>query len=101
MTDNSEHLKHLGAQTRLTSRAWGKLTVESIQVTPAADGDLAVYVGEPFRQDNPLVRIHSECVFGEAFDSTFCDCAEQFRLAMHRLCDEGHGILFYLRFDGR
>jgi GTP cyclohydrolase II len=74
---------------------------EAVKLTPASDGDLAVYIGEPFKQHNPLVRVHSECVFGEAFDSTFCDCAEQFRMAMHRLCEDGHGILFYLRFDGR
>jgi GTP cyclohydrolase II len=101
MNDVLDYLTHTGSQTRITSRTWGKLTAESVKLTPASDGDLAIYVGDPFKEERPLVRIHSECVFGEAFDSTFCDCAEQFRLAMHRLCNEGHGILFYLRFDGR
>jgi GTP cyclohydrolase II len=101
MNDADDYLRHVGAQTRISSRSWGKLTAESVKLTPASDGDLAVYIGTPLKDDKPLVRIHSECVFGEALESTFCDCAEQFRLAMRRLCNEGSGILFYLRFDGR
>jgi len=91
----------MGSQVRLKSRTWGTLAFEAVKLSPAIDGDLAVYVGEPFKQDSPLVRIHSECVFAEAFDSALCDCADQFKLAMRRLCEEGHGILFYLRLDGR
>jgi GTP cyclohydrolase II len=96
-----DFLRHLGAQVRLTSRRWGPLTFEAARFSPAIDGDLVVYVGDPFSQERPLVRIHSECVFGEAFESTFCDCADQFRIAMLRLSQAGHGILFYLRLDGR
>lgn len=40
-------------------------------------------------------------MFAEVFDSDFCDCADQLFLAMKKLKDEGNGILFYLRFDGR
>lgn len=93
--------KYLGVTTEFESRKWGKLTVEVASFTPAIDGDLVVLIGEPFLQKSPLVRIHSECVFAEAFDSNFCDCADQLHLAMDELVKEGNGILFYLRFDGR
>lgn len=90
-----------GSKTILNSRTWGKLIIESASFTPAADGDLVVQIGNPFEVPIPLIRIHSECVFAEVFDSDFCDCADQFYLAMQRLKEEGNGILFYLRFDGR
>ena len=78
-----------------------EVTFESVKLSPAIDGDLAVYIGSPLTQSCPLIRIHSECVFAEAFDSALCDCADQFKLAMRRLSEEGNGILFYLRLDGR
>jgi GTP cyclohydrolase II len=97
-----DYLKRfIGSKATFPSRAWGLLTVESASFTPATDGDLIVIVGNPFGQPQPLVRIHSECVFSEVFQSELCDCAEQLHLAMGRLTQEGHGLLFYLRFDGR
>src|SRR4030066_541725 len=48
-----------------------------------------------------LVRIHSECVFAEAFDSALCDCGDQLHMALSMIKNEGHGLLFYLRLDGR
>ena len=93
--------RFLGSRTVINSRTWGTLIVEAASFTPATDGDLVVFFGGPFTHDNPLVRIHSECVFSEVFDSDFCDCADQLKLALQRLKEEGEGILFYLRFDGR
>jgi GTP cyclohydrolase II len=91
----------IGASTPLPSRRWGELSAEVASFSPAADGDLVVAFGEPWGKSRPLVRIHSECVFGEVFDSALCDCKDQLLLAMQRMEQEGHGILFYLRFDGR
>lgn len=96
-----DYLKFIGAKTSFESKKWGKLTVESQSFTPAADGDLVVFVGDNIDFKNPLVRIHSECVFAETFASNFCDCAEQLDLAMDYLLKNGGGIVFYLRFDGR
>ncbi len=47
-----------------------------------------------------LVRIHSECVTGDVFDSMRCDCGEQLSEAMRLIADEG-GVLIYLRQEGR
>jgi GTP cyclohydrolase II len=93
--------RFIGSSVVINSKTWGQLYIESASFTPAIDGDLIVHIGKPFASNNPLVRIHSECIFSEIFDSDFCDCADQFNLAMNRLKEEGEGILFYLRFDGR
>ncbi len=67
-------------------------------------GDEAVYaliMGDPPNQSMPLVRIHSQCVTGEIFASSRCDCGEQLDLALRRISEEGHGILVYQLAEGR
>ena len=93
--------KFPGAKTTLNSKRWGNITAESQFLSPASDGDLVISFGNPTEIDRPLVRINSECVFAEVFASDFCDCADQLHMAMDILKEEGDGILFYLRFDGR
>ncbi|SMF23276.1 GTP cyclohydrolase II [Alteromonadaceae bacterium Bs31] len=52
--------------------------------------------------DQPvLVRIHSECLTGDALFSLRCDCGAQLQAAMHRIAVEGRGAIFYLRQEGR
>jgi GTP cyclohydrolase II len=48
----------------------------------------------------PLVRPHSECLTGDVFGSTRCDCGPQLREAVERITDAG-GVLLYLRQEGR
>lgn len=48
-----------------------------------------------------LVRIHSECLTGEAFGSLKCDCAAQLDDALERVSAEGRGLVLYLRQEGR
>jgi GTP cyclohydrolase II len=91
----------LGAQTDLPTKEFGTIRVEVARLTDAVDGDLVIHVGEPFDRANILVRIHSACLFSEVLGSTFCDCDEQLHMAMARLREEGSGLLFYQRFDGR
>ncbi len=52
--------------------------------------------------DEPtLVRVHSECLTGDAFSSKRCDCGEQLNAALHKIEAEGKGILLYMRQEGR
>lgn len=52
--------------------------------------------------DKPvLVRIHSECLTGDALFSLRCDCGAQLQAAMHKIALEGCGAIFYLRQEGR
>lgn len=48
-----------------------------------------------------LVRVHSECLTGDALFSLRCDCGAQLQAAMHRVAVEGRGAIFYLRQEGR
>jgi 3,4-dihydroxy 2-butanone 4-phosphate synthase/GTP cyclohydrolase II len=49
----------------------------------------------------PLVRVHSECLTGDAFGSYRCDCGEQLNKAMEMVVAEGAGVILYLRQEGR
>jgi 3,4-dihydroxy 2-butanone 4-phosphate synthase/GTP cyclohydrolase II len=48
-----------------------------------------------------LCRVHSECLTGDVFHSSRCDCGEQFAQAMKMIEKEGRGILLYMRQEGR
>lgn len=52
------------------------------------------------KQKSPLVRIHSECLTGDVFHSSRCDCGEQLDEAINLMEKEG-GIILYLRQEGR
>jgi 3,4-dihydroxy 2-butanone 4-phosphate synthase/GTP cyclohydrolase II len=62
---------------------------------------LALVMGDPRHQDAPLVRIHSECLTGDAFGSMRCDCGSQLHEAMQMIGEAKHGVLLYMRQEGR
>lgn len=67
------------------------------------DGDhhLALVAGNPARQKSALVRVHSECLTGDVFGSQRCDCGAQLRAAMRLVAREKHGVILYMRQEGR
>lgn len=91
----------VGSQARIPTRRWGTLTFEAASLSPTIDGDLVAYFGSPLTEERPLVRIHSECVFSEAFGSKICDCTQQRQIALEIMKKEHSGVFFYLRFEGR
>lgn len=55
-----------------------------------------------FKDDNDvLMRIHSECLLGDALHSSICDCRDQLNQSISRICEINKGILIYLRQEGR
>jgi len=62
---------------------------------------LALVLGDLRPAPPPLVRIHSECLTGDALGSLRCDCGPQLRLALARIAEAGRGALLYLRQEGR
>jgi 3,4-dihydroxy 2-butanone 4-phosphate synthase/GTP cyclohydrolase II len=62
---------------------------------------VALVMGEPGRDDAVLVRVHSECLTGDVFGSTRCDCGMQLEQAMDLIAEEGQGAILYLRQEGR
>jgi len=61
----------------------------------------ALVMGELGGEEPVLVRMHSECLTGDALHSLRCDCGFQRDLAMKRIAEEGRGVLVYLRQEGR
>ena len=73
----------------------------TFQIQSFKEGDkehLAIFK-EPYH-DNPIVRIHSECLTGDALGSLKCDCGEQLSYALEMIAKEG-GMVLYLRQEGR
>ena len=58
--------------------------------------------GQVAIQEEPvLVRIHSQCLTGDIFDSLLCDCGSQLHHAMRQIEKVGKGVLLYMRQEGR
>lgn len=62
---------------------------------------VALVKGDIGDGENLLCRLHSECLTGDAFGSTRCDCGQQLQSAMKQIEKEGRGILLYMRQEGR
>ncbi len=62
---------------------------------------LAVVKGEVKGKKNVLVRVHSECLTGDALGSMRCDCGDQLAIALKNIEKEGEGVVLYMRQEGR
>ena len=58
---------------------------------------LAVVKGDVAGKQNVLVRVHSECLTGDALGSMRCDCGDQLATALRRIEKEGEGVVLYMR----
>ena len=65
------------------------------------DEHVALVMGDISGNKPVLVRVHSECLTGDAFGSLRCDCGEQLDMAMKAIAGEGRGVLLYMRQEGR
>ena len=87
--------------------AEARLPVPNAQFTMIAfgeEGDLHPHIALVSSSSDgaavPLVRVHSECMTGDVFGSTRCDCGQQLDLSLDQIGAEG-GCLIYLRQEGR
>ena len=62
---------------------------------------VALTLGEMDGPDPVVVRVHSECLTGDAFSSSRCDCGPQLDAALKTIQSHGWGCLLYLRQEGR
>ena len=58
-----------------------------------------LYLEDPTK--TPLVRVHSECLTGDAFGSLRCDCGPQLEASMKEIQEHGSGAIVYLKQEGR
>lgn len=71
------------------------------EAIPTDTPDLLSAITTYFSDQSPLLRVHSECILGDSFHSSLCDCGEQLHQSLQLINDEGLGIVLYLRQEGR
>ncbi|MDF2537197.1 MAG: bifunctional 3,4-dihydroxy-2-butanone-4-phosphate synthase/GTP cyclohydrolase [Herbinix sp.] len=80
---------------------YGDFTMIGYENSLNGEHHVALVKGDVANDEPVLVRVHSECLTGDAFGSLRCDCGEQFAEAMKNIEAEGRGILLYMRQEGR
>jgi 3,4-dihydroxy 2-butanone 4-phosphate synthase/GTP cyclohydrolase II len=96
----NEMLVERVAEARLpTSKGEFQIMAFKSRVDPGEH--LALVMGEWDEDESVLVRVHSECLTGDVFDSLRCDCGEQMQGAMDAIAREGKGVFLYMPQEGR
>ncbi|GFP74075.1 bifunctional 3,4-dihydroxy-2-butanone-4-phosphate synthase/GTP cyclohydrolase II [Clostridium fungisolvens] len=80
---------------------YGEFKMIGYENTLNSEHHVALVKGDISDEEPVLIRVHSECLTGDAFGSLRCDCGEQFAAAMKEIEKEGRGILLYMRQEGR
>lgn len=80
---------------------WGIFSMHGFEDTANDKEHVVLSMGNIAGDEPVLARIHSECLTGDALFSLRCDCGAQLQAAMHRIAQEGRGVIFYLRQEGR
>ena len=82
--------------------AHGEFIISVFQDPETKEEHVALSVGlHQFSDEPTLVRIHSECLTGDAFSSLKCDCGPQLNATMELIQQHGRGAILYLRQEGR
>ena len=81
--------------------AHGSWTIHAFHTELEDRTHVALVMGDPKPGEATLVRVHSECLTGDVFGSTRCDCGSQLHRAMEIIEREGKGVILYLRQEGR
>lgn len=79
----------------------GTFVVHGYRDAETGDEHVALVMGDVTTDAPVLVRMHSECLTGDALHSLRCDCGAQRDAAMRAIADAGRGVLVYLRQEGR
>ncbi|GJY47897.1 bifunctional riboflavin biosynthesis protein RIBA 1, chloroplastic-like protein [Tanacetum coccineum] len=82
--------------------AWGSFVTYCYKSMSDGLEHVAMVKGEIGDGMDVLVRVHSECLTGDIFKSTRCDCGNQLALAMQQIEEAGRGVVVYLKgHEGR
>jgi len=80
---------------------WGDFKIAGYRSLTSNEEFVVLFKGE-LRPDVPtLVRIHSQCLTGDVFGSTKCDCGEQLHRTLQMIDEEGRGAVVYQQQEGR
>jgi len=95
-----EHLVHQASQAQLPTR-FGQFKIITYSSDISDEYHIALVMGEISKDEPVLVRVHSECLTGDALFSLRCDCGEQLARAFQMISEEGRGVILYMRQEGR
>jgi len=87
-------------QAKLPTK-WGDFTLYALEKTSDRKEHIALGMGDLSGSEPLLVRVHSECLTGDAFASLRCDCGPQLDAALEKIAQQGRGMVVYLRQEGR
>ena len=80
---------------------YGEFNIRVFHESDTGLDHVALTMGDMTGPDPVLMRVHSECLTGDAFGSLRCDCGPQLDAAMKAIADKGWGVVLYLRQEGR
>ena len=80
---------------------WGEFKIAGYRSLTSDEEFVVLYKGEMVPEVPTLVRIHSQCLTGDVFGSTKCDCGRQLHRTMEMIQEEGRGAIVYQQQEGR
>jgi 3,4-dihydroxy 2-butanone 4-phosphate synthase/GTP cyclohydrolase II len=80
---------------------WGDFQIAAYRSVTTKEEFVVLFKGEMSRDVPTLVRIHSQCLTGDVFGSTKCDCGRQLHQTMQMIEQEGRGAIVYQQQEGR
>lgn len=96
-----QHQKYEYVSSASLPTQWGQFTIHGFVEIETQQEHVALSYGEWQTGDVVPIRVHSECLTGDALFSTRCDCGAQLAKAFSNIVEQGKGILLYLRQEGR
>ncbi len=85
----------------LLPTAYGNFRIHAYRNQISGEEHVALVMGDVTGDEPVLVRVHSQCLTGDVFCSSRCDCGVQLDVAMRQIGDAGRGIVLYLLQEGR
>lgn len=96
----TERLVQRIASPHLPTR-FGDFRLHAFRSDVTNEEHIALVLGEIHEEEPVLVRVHSQCLTGDVFGSSRCDCGAQLSLAMEKIAETGKGVFLYLLQEGR
>jgi len=97
----NEKLVRAASKARIPTAAGGEFDAYVYENDIDHVDHVALVKGEIDPEEPILVRVHSECLTGDAFGSRRCDCGEQLEATMRMIDEAGKGVILYMRQEGR
>jgi 3,4-dihydroxy 2-butanone 4-phosphate synthase/GTP cyclohydrolase II len=81
--------------------SYGGFRIHAFESLLDREHHVALVLGDLKPGDEVMVRVHSQCLTGDIFSSSRCDCGDQLHKALEMIAAAGQGVLLYLRQEGR